>query len=83
MCLGALYNCAPDDVIFLTTREAYAPYFVDDRHRYFEPNSFYAEFARRWDQRRLPMRYQPRDDALDAFKLWWQSNSGQCRTEPQ
>lgn len=82
MCLGALYNCAPDEVIFLTTREAYAPYLVDDRHKYFEANSFYAEFAKPWDQRRLPMHYQPRDDALEAFKFWAKRHSGQSRPEP-
>ncbi|HZA09634.1 nucleoside deaminase [Mycobacterium sp.] len=70
MCLGALYNCEPDEVVFLVTREDYAPYLVDDRHKYFQPNSFYAEFAKPWDQRRLPMSYRPRADALEAFVLW-------------
>src|ERR1700761_4697970 len=29
MCLGALYYCSPDEVVFLTARDAYAPYYVD------------------------------------------------------
>src|ERR1700730_18006896 len=61
MCLGSLYYCSPDEVIFLTTRDAYEPHYVDDR-KYFEVNNFYDEFAKPWDRRRLPMRYEPRDD---------------------
>ncbi|ETZ33610.1 cytidine and deoxycytidylate deaminase zinc-binding region family protein [Mycobacterium avium MAV_120809_2495] len=43
MCLGALYYCSPREVIFLTTRKSYEPYYVDDR-KYFDwristPNS--------------------------------------------
>jgi hypothetical protein len=74
MCLGALYYCAPDEVIFLITREAYAPYFGNDHPKYFEPSSFYAELAKPWAQRRLPMRYQPRDEAVEVYKLWRQRN---------
>ncbi|OBK86541.1 tRNA-specific adenosine deaminase [Mycolicibacter heraklionensis] len=73
MCLGALYYCSPDEVVFLTTREAYEPYYVDDR-KYFELNTFYDEFAKPWDQRRLPMRYDARDDAVDVYRLWQQRN---------
>jgi guanine deaminase len=69
MCLGALYHSAPDEVVFLATREAYAPYF-GAAQKYFEPDSFYAEFGKPWDQRRLPMRYEPYDDAVAVFKLW-------------
>lgn len=57
MCLGALYYCSPDEVVFLTTREAYQPHYVDDR-KYFEFNTFYGEFAKPWDRRRLPMHYR-------------------------
>jgi tRNA(Arg) A34 adenosine deaminase TadA len=76
MCLGALYHCAPDEVVFLATREACAPYLAGGQEKYFEPNSFYGEFAKPWDQRRLPMRYQPRDDAVEVYKLWRRRNSG-------
>ena len=45
MCLGALYYCSPDEVVFLTTRDAYEPHYVDDR-KYFELDTFYQEFAK-------------------------------------
>jgi tRNA(Arg) A34 adenosine deaminase TadA len=31
LCLGALHYCSPDEVVFLTTRDAYEPHYVDDR----------------------------------------------------
>jgi tRNA(Arg) A34 adenosine deaminase TadA len=80
MCLGALYHCAPDAVIFLATREAYEPYF-DGHQKYFEPESFYAEFAKQWDKRRLPMRYEPRDDAVEVFKLWRERRGDERQVE--
>lgn len=70
MCLGALYHCAPDEVVFLATREATAPYMAGGHEKYFEPKSFYDEFAKPWNQRRLPMRYQPDDDAVEVYKLF-------------
>ncbi|WP_078315280.1 nucleoside deaminase [Mycobacterium sp. D16Q16] len=75
MCLGALYYCSPDEVIFLTTRDAYEPHYVDDR-KYFELNTFYSEFAKPWDQRRLPMRHESRADAVDVYRLWQERNGG-------
>ena len=74
MCLGALYHCAPDEVIFLATREAYEPYFAG-KGKYFDANSFYGEWAKPWDQRRLPMRYEPHDDAVEVYKLWAERNA--------
>ncbi|MGY4648751.1 nucleoside deaminase [Mycobacterium sp. URHB0021] len=73
MCLGSLYYCSPDEVVFLTTREEYAKYYVDNR-KYFELNTFYDEFAKPWDERRLPMRYQPSDDAVDVYRFWCERN---------
>lgn len=73
MCLGALYYCSPDEVVFMTSRDDYASYYVDDR-KYFELASFYDEFAKPSEQRRLPMRYQPREDALDVYRLWRERN---------
>ena len=61
MCLGSLYYCSPGQVVFLTLREEYEPYYVDDR-KYFELATFYDEFSKDWRQRRLPMRHDPRDD---------------------
>lgn len=75
MCLGALYYCSPDEVVFLTTRDAYQPHYADDR-KYFELNTFYDEFAKPWDRRRLPMHYQARDDAVDVYRLWQERNGG-------
>ncbi|GAA2656795.1 hypothetical protein GCM10009864_23610 [Streptomyces lunalinharesii] len=75
MCLGALYYCSPDEVVFLTTRDAYEPHYVDDR-KYFELATFYGEFAKEWDQRRLPMRYAPSDAAVDVYRLWQEHNGG-------
>ena len=76
MCLGALYHCAPDEVVFMATREATSPYMAGGKDRYIDPGRFYDEFAKPWDQRRLPMRYQPCEDALDVYKLWRERKSG-------
>jgi guanine deaminase len=76
MCLAALYCCAPDEVVFMATREATSPYMAGGKDKYFEPSTFYLEFAKPWDQRRLPMRYEPHDDAVEVYKLFRQSNSG-------
>ncbi|MFD5463886.1 nucleoside deaminase [Kitasatospora sp. NPDC127059] len=78
MCLGSLYYCSPDEVVFLTTRDAYEPHYVDDR-KYFELATFYDEFARHWDERRLPMRYAPSEDAVDVYRLWQHRNGGEHR----
>ncbi|MFE6764566.1 nucleoside deaminase [Streptomyces sp. NPDC057689] len=78
MCLGALYYCSPDEVVFLTTRDAYEPHYIDDR-KYFKLNSFYEEFAKPWEERWLPMRYEPRDTAVDVYRLWQERNGGERR----
>lgn len=78
MCLGSLYYCSPDEVVFLTTRDDYAQFYIDDR-KYFELNTFYDEFAKNWDERRLPMRYQPDDAAIDVYRLWMRRNDPQRR----
>ncbi|CAM4458149.1 Guanine deaminase [Mycobacterium basiliense] len=75
MCLGSLYYCSPDEVIFLTTREQYEPHYVDDR-KYFELATFYDEFAKDWQNRRLPMRYEPRPAAVDVYRFWQERNGG-------
>ncbi|WP_399931851.1 nucleoside deaminase [Streptomyces kanamyceticus] len=78
MCLGSLYYCSPDEVVFLTTRDAYEPHYVDDR-KYFELDTFYSEVAKNWDERRLPMRYEARKDATAVYKFWQQRNGGERR----
>ncbi len=69
MCLGSLYHCSPKEVIFLITRDSYEEYYLDDR-KYFEVSTFYDKFAKNWDQRRLPMRYEPYDTAADVYRFW-------------
>ncbi|MFE0103403.1 nucleoside deaminase [Streptomyces sp. NPDC059009] len=78
MCLGALYYCSPAEVVFLTTREAYEPHYVDDR-AYFELDTFYGEFAKPWYERRLPMRHAPEDSAVEVYRLWQERNGGERR----
>ncbi|MEU7380624.1 MULTISPECIES: hypothetical protein [unclassified Streptomyces] len=51
---------------------------MDDRE-YFELDNFYEEFAKNWDQRRLPMRYEPHDTAVDVYRLWQEHNGGERR----
>ncbi|MGK5733836.1 nucleoside deaminase [Streptomyces sp. URMC 124] len=78
MCLSSLYYCSPDEVVFLTQREDYAPHYVDDR-KYFELDTFYAEFAKDWSERRLPMRHEPRDEAVAVYRTWQERNGGERR----
>ena len=74
MCLGALYYCSPDRVIFITTRDEYAQYYKDDK-KYFELESFYDEFSKPWEERRLPMDHQPDEEGLKVYERWRQLNS--------
>ncbi|WP_232298175.1 nucleoside deaminase [Erwinia typographi] len=69
MCLGSLYYCSPKQVIYITTREEYVPYYRDDR-QYFELENFYQEFAKPIAQRRLPMKQQADAEALEVYKRW-------------
>lgn len=78
MCLAALYYCSPAEVVFVTTRDAYAPHYVDDR-KYFELDTFYGEFAKNWDERRLPMTYAPHADAVEVYREWQRRNGGERR----
>ncbi|ORX89630.1 cytidine/deoxycytidylate deaminase [Basidiobolus meristosporus CBS 931.73] len=73
MCLGSLYYCSPKKVIYLTTREEYADYYTDDR-KYFELATFYDEYKKPIDQRRLPMVSEPRKDAIEVYALWKELN---------
>ncbi len=78
MCLGSLYYCSPAEVVFLTTREEYEPHYVDDR-KYFELGTFYEEFAKPWQDRRLPMRHDAREAAVDVYRDWQSRNGGRRR----
>ena len=61
------------------TRESYEQYYLDDR-KYFEVSTLYDEFAKTWDQRRLPMRYQPDGAAVDVYRLWNERNGGERKS---
>lgn len=73
MCLGSLYYCSPKQVIYITTREEYVPFYRDDR-QYFELENFYEEFAKPITQRRLPMKQQADAEALGVYKRWKELN---------
>ncbi len=73
MCLAAMYYCSPERVIFITTREEYSEFYVDDR-RYFTLANFYAEIARDWRDRALPMFHEPRPEAIEVYRLWREKN---------
>jgi hypothetical protein len=44
----------------------------------------YDEYAKNWDQRRLPMRYEPRPElraaAVDVYRFWNERNGGQRKS---
>jgi tRNA(Arg) A34 adenosine deaminase TadA len=69
MCLAAMYYCSPDRVVFITTREDYSHFYTDDR-RYFTLSNFYNEFGKTWDQRRLPMAFQPHPNGIQVYRRW-------------
>ena len=73
MCLGSLYYCSPKKVVYITTREEYAPYYQDDR-KYFELDTFYEEYSKPVDQRRLPMIQHKQDEAIKVYQRWQQLN---------
>ncbi|WP_338492070.1 nucleoside deaminase [Erwinia aphidicola] len=74
MCPGSLYYCSPKKVVYLTTREDYAPFYQDDR-KYFELDTFYAEYSKPIAQRRLPMVQQKSGEAIKVYQRWQQLNS--------
>ncbi|MFI6984404.1 hypothetical protein ACIBSV_38245 [Embleya sp. NPDC050154] len=68
----------PTLTAYLTTRDAYEPHYVDDR-KYFELDTFYEEFAKPWERRRLPMRHDPQAAAVDVYRRWQELNGGNRR----
>ncbi len=73
MCLSAMYYCSPDRVTFITTREEYATYYVDDR-RWFDLGDFYAEISKPWQERRMPMAHAPHPDGILVYRRWKELN---------
>lgn len=73
MCLTAMYYCSPDRVVFITTRDDYAPFYVDDR-KFFTLATLYDEVARPWAERRLPMEHHPDSGGIEVYRLWKERN---------
>ncbi|WP_026678716.1 nucleoside deaminase [Fictibacillus gelatini] len=73
MCLGSLYYCSPKNVFYITSREDYAPYYKDDR-KYFELETFYDEYRKPIEERRLPMVHKPDVDGIKVYKRWAELN---------
>lgn len=73
MCLAAMYYTSPNKVVFITRREDYAPYYVDDR-KYFELASFYAEISKPWNERRMPMKHHPDPEGIGVYQRWTELN---------
>jgi guanine deaminase len=73
MCLSAMYYCSPDRVTFITTRDAYSQFYIDDR-KYFTLANFYQEIAKPWQERTMPMRYQPHPDGIKVYERWKELN---------
>jgi hypothetical protein len=51
----------------------------DGGRKYFELSTFYDEFAKPWQERRLPMCHEPRDGAVDVYRLWQDHDGGDRR----
>ena len=75
MCLAAMYYCSPDQIVFITSREGYSLYYVDDR-RYFTLANFYDEIHKPWDQRAMPMVHRANPAAIDVYRRWKELNDG-------
>ena len=73
MCLAAMYYCSPDRVAFITTREDYSKFYVDDR-KYFTLSSFYGEICKPWQERSMPMLHKPDAEAIDVYRRWKAKN---------
>ena len=73
MCLGALYYCSPDRVVFLTTRDEDCRYYKDDR-KYFELENFYDEFSKPGQERQLPMEHRPDEEGVEGYRRWREPN---------
>ena len=74
MCLGSLYYCSPDRVVFVTTREEYSHFYTDDR-RYFELDTLYGEICKPWRERRLPMEHRPDPSGIEVYARWRELNA--------
>jgi len=69
MCLGALYWAEIDAVCFALSGEEARRFYPGER-RYHSAETFYAQFALPYAQRRLPMRLDARPDCARLFQRW-------------
>ena len=63
LCLSAIYWSRIDKVYYANTRD-------DAQKIDFDDSFIYSEIMKRIEQRKIPMRQQLRDKALEAFNLW-------------
>jgi guanine deaminase len=73
MCLAAMYYCSPERVTFITTRDDYSQYYIDDR-KYFTLANFYAEIGKPWQQRKMPMQHVPHPEGIKVYQRWKELN---------
>lgn len=67
MCLGAIYWARPDKLYYANTKQDAAAIEFDD-------NFIYEEIAKPIHQRKLFTQQLMRNEALEAFKKWGESN---------
>ena len=63
LCLSAIYWSRIDKVYYANTRN-------DAQKIDFDDSFIYSEIMKKIEQRKIPMRQQLRDKALEAFRLW-------------
>ena len=63
MCLSAIYWSHIDNIFYANTRE-------DAKKINFDDSLIYAEFSKKIEDRKIPIKQMLRDDALQAFKIW-------------
>ena len=63
LCLSAIYWSRIDKVYYANTRD-------DAQKIDFDDSFIYSEIMKKIEQRKIPMRQQLRDKALEAFNLW-------------
>ncbi len=68
MCLGAIYWARIDRIWFAATKEDAAGYQFDDRF-------IYEEVSKPYSERKLETRQLMQEKALEAFRLWQESDN--------
>ena len=63
LCLSAIYWSRIDKVYYSNTRD-------DAQKIDFDDSFIYSEIMKKIEQRKIPMKQQLRDKALEAFRLW-------------